>query len=685
MTDRNARAIDPNGPPNEIAPNQDGTEPEMGRSRRASADPNGDGRGEAARAENGLNDDGRSQDRASENGLDEDGPGAPLSRPPLSRRIRARWGMSRGDERRLSGAEADQRPVIGLRGEILAPQTPSDRSAPPLDTGRRPSRRSRLFFSSLTVRIASLNFIGLVIFMVGLILSSQFRNSAVDERLLALHNHGKFVAGALEQTALVPRLGHQEGQPYDAIDRVAAVEILRRLVAPTEYRARVYDYDGTLIYDSWLLDDEGQVTSRRLMEPAADRRFFTIIDEIFQWLTGPALSPPHIDLTRPLPELEAALSEAPRAGDLQSVRRNEDGHLIVSVASPVKNVRAYVGAVLMSTQGDAFEGVLWQERRAIFQVFLIALAMNLLIALLYGSTVVRPIRKLAQAADQIRFAKGRSGESARARLPDFSRRADEIGNLAESLRAMTEALNTRLVAIEQFAADVSHEIKTPLTSLRSAMETFDIAPSDDARRRLIDVMKHDVDRLDRLITDISNASRLDAELSREDSEPVQVPNLLRNIREVYTVAGIDREIRVASVVKAGARGETALTVNGMESRLGQVIHNLVENAISFSPDGGMVTMIAQLERQSGRAHVRIMVEDEGPGIPEDSLTKIFDRFYTSRPAEADFGKNSGLGLSISRQIIEAHGGQIWAENRYTTDGTVAGARFVVRLPAVSVK
>ncbi len=551
-------------------------------------------------------------------------------------------------------------------------------------TDHRP-RRATSFWSSLAFRIAALNLIGLLIFMTGLILSNQFRRSSVDERLLALKTHSQFVAGALEQTAVAPRLGRSEDEPYDAIDRVAAVEILRRLVAPTEYRARIYDFDGTLIYDSWLLDDEGQVAARRIADQDENRRFFTIIDEFFLWLMGPTLSPPHTDPTRPLPEVNAALNGDGIAGPLQSVRLSDEGHLVVSVASPVKNVQAYIGAILMSTQGNDFDTVLWQDRRAIFQVFLIALTVNMLIAFLYANTVARPIRRLAKASDRIRFARGRSSELARASFPDLSHRADEIGTLAESFKEMTDALGSRIVAIEQFAADVSHEIKTPLTSLRSAMETLDIAPNEAARQRLIEVMKHDVDRLDRLITDISNASRLDAELSREDAEPVNIAKLLREITQIYKVSGRNQNVGIRTQVLASARGDAALTVNGIESRLGQVVQNLIENAVSFSPEGGDVLITTRLERTGTVPYVQITVEDEGPGIPEESLEKIFDRFYTSRPEAADFGKNSGLGLSISKQIVEAHRGQIWAENRYGEDGAVAGARFVVHLPALSMK
>jgi two-component system sensor histidine kinase ChvG len=284
------------------------------------------------------------------------------------------------------------------------------------------------------------------------------------------------------------------------------------------------------------------------------------------------------------------------------------------------------------------------------------------------------VRRLADSAEHVRRR-----IKTRVEIPDFSTRGDEIGHLSRALRDMTDALYTRIEGIERFAADVAHELKNPLTSMRSAVETLPLARSDDSRARLLAVIEHDVRRLDRLISDISDASRLDAELQRQDVAPVDVRRLLN------TLASIANETRMGIDVKVEVRFEgrstDSFSVPGHDSRLGQVISNLLANAQSFSQPGGKVRITCRRLR----SEIEILIDDDGPGIRPGALEKIFERFYTDRPHQG-FGQNSGLGLSISKQIIEAHGGRIWAENRpgpldAEGDARIAGARFVVRLPA----
>jgi two-component system sensor histidine kinase ChvG len=308
-------------------------------------------------------------------------------------------------------------------------------------------------------------------------------------------------------------------------------------------------------------------------------------------------------------------------------------------------------------------------------VFLIAAGVMVVLSFLLAGTIAGPVRRLAESAQLVR-RRIRS----RVEIPDLSHRRDEIGHLSGSLRDMTDALYSRIEAIERFAADVAHELKNPLTSLRSAVETLPLAKNDDSRGRLLSVIQHDVKRLDRLISDISDASRLDAEMQRHEAHPVNLVQLLT------TVVGVANERRDDGVTVAlnfeGGR-PAAFTVLGNDSRLGQVINNLIDNARSFSPPGGMVRVTCRRLK----TEAVVIVDDDGPGIPAEAIERIFERFYTHRPHQA-FGQNSGLGLSISKQIIEAHAGRIWAENRYdpspAADGTpvVLGARFIVRLPAM---
>jgi two-component system sensor histidine kinase ChvG len=239
---------------------------------------------------------------------------------------------------------------------------------------------------------------------------------------------------------------------------------------------------------------------------------------------------------------------------------------------------------------------------------------------------------------------------------------------------MTQAIYARIEAIESFAADVAHELKNPLTSIRSAAETLEIATKPEARDKLMGLIKKDVARMDRLITDISNASRLDAELAREAREAIDLRKLLADIAEIYRMTGRESDAPVV-YDPAGA----PIFVFGNASALSQVFRNLIDNARSFSPPGGSVRIALDVSAlRSGMA--RIMVDDDGPGVPDDALEKIFTRFYTKRPAGSAFGANSGLGLAISEQIVRSHGGAIHCENRTGPDGGRLGARFVVALP-----
>ena len=356
------------------------------------------------------------------------------------------------------------------------------------------------------------------------------------------------------------------------------------------------------------------------------------------------------------------------------VRVTERGAVVVSVAVPVQHFRAVRGALMLTTQGDDIDHMVTAERLAILKVGGVASAVMIVLSLLLASTIAGPVRRLADGAERVRRR-----IQTRVEIPDFSRRRDEIGHLSGALRDMTNALYSRIEAIEMFAADVAHELKNPLTSLRSAVETLPLARNESSRARLLEVIEHDVKRLDRLISDISDASRLDAELQRQDMAPVDLRRLLTTLTSVANETRLGHDVAVE--VRFEGRGpHDTFSVPGHDSRLGQVISNLLSNAQSFSEPGGKVRIVCRRVR----SEIEIVIDDDGPGIGEDALERIFERFYTDRPHQG-FGQNSGLGLSISKQIIEAHSGRIWAENRVgpaDAEGkpSVAGARFVVRLP-----
>jgi two-component system sensor histidine kinase ChvG len=552
--------------------------------------------------------------------------------------------------------------------------------------------------SSLTRRIVTLNVAGLLALSIGINYLSVFRAGLIDARVQSLLVQGQIIAGAIAASATVEtdssitidpsKLNDlQPGQSYgpseDAVygidfpinpERVAP--ILRRLVSPTKTRARIYDRDGVLLVDSRNLFGRGDVLRFDLPPPTAEKPslFERAVIAVRRWL-GRGDLPLYHELGAGNGKGYPEVAQALQGGNASMVSIDDRGDVIVSVAVPVQRFRAVRGALMLSTQGADIDDMVEAERLAILKVFLIATGVMVVLSILLAGTIAEPVRRLADAAESVR-RRIRS----RVEIPDFTRRRDEIGHLSGTLRDMTNALYSRIEAIESFAADVSHELKNPLTSLRSAVETLPVARTDDSRARLLAIIQHDVKRLDRLISDISDASRLDAELQRQESAPVDLSKLLNTLVTVANEVKRDDGVQVTLRFEGGAT--RAFRMPGHDSRLGQVVDNLIENARSFSPPGATVRVTCRRSRNN----IEIYVDDDGPGVRPDVQEKIFERFYTDRPHQG-FGQNSGLGLSISKQIIDAHGGTIWVENRIgalDSDGapTVLGARFIVRLPAM---
>ena len=548
-------------------------------------------------------------------------------------------------------------------------------------------------FSSLSRRIVFINIIGLAAFVIGILFLSQFRAGLIDARVQSLVVQGEIISSAIAASAtaesdsitidadrlLELRAGESYGPSDDAIfglefpinpERVAP--LLRRLISPTNTRARIYDRDGLLLLDSRNLYARGDVLRFDLPPPNAEKP--GLIERAYigvrRWL-GRGDLPRYHELGAENGNGDPAVAAALTGHKASVVAMNDRAEVIVSVAIPVQRLRTVRGALLLSTQGGDIDQIVEAERLSILKVALIATGVMIVLSVLLAGTIAGPVRRLADAAEHVR-RRIRS----RVEIPDFTKRRDEIGDLSGTLRAMTDALYSRIEGIESFAADVAHELKNPLTSLRSAVETLPLAKTEDSRKRLLAVIEHDVRRLDRLISDISDASRLDAELQRQDTAPVDLRKLL------MTVAGVANEVQREDGVTVSLNFEgNAFIAPGNDSRLGQVINNLIDNARSFSPQGGSVRVTCRRLK----SEIEITVDDDGPGIPSDAMEKIFERFYTDRPHQG-FGQNSGLGLSISKQIVEAHGGKLWAENRNRpADGgepEIAGARFILRLPAM---
>ncbi len=577
----------------------------------------------------------------------------------------------------------------------------ADVAIPPLKGWHRPRgwlRRAGQFlftlsFSSLTRRIVSLNIAGLLALVASILYLSQFRAGLIDARAQSLLVQAEIIAGAIAASATVQTntitidperlLDLKPGETYGSPDEYSPLDfpinpervapVLRTLISPTKTRARIYDPNGGLILDSRNLEN---VLRLDLPPPSSEKPGLL---ERATIATRTWLNRGDLPLYRELgPENGNGYEEVAdslRGQKRSMVRVNARGEVIVSVAVPVQRSRTIHGALMLSTQGDDIDQMVTAERLAILKVGGVASAVMIVLSLLLASTIAGPVRRLADSADSVRRR-----IKTRVEIPDFTLRRDEIGHLSGALRDMTGALYNRIEAIETFAADVAHELKNPLTSLRSAVETLPLARNDNSRARLLAVIEHDVRRLDRLISDISDASRLDAELQRQDMAPVDLRRLLTTLTSVANEAKLGHDVGVEARFEGRSAADT-FSVPGHDSRLGQVISNLLSNAQSFSNADGKVRILCRRIRSG----IEIVVDDDGPGIRPDALERIFERFYTDRPHQG-FGQNSGLGLSISKQIMEAHGGRIWAENRAGPVGedgepTVAGARFVVRLPA----
>ncbi len=554
-----------------------------------------------------------------------------------------------------------------------------------------------LTFSRLTLTIVVANLIGLTILLLGSLGMTQYHDGLIAAKLEGVRAQAQVIADIMAQVAADDNVCDQ---PADfAAESVSSCrvalredyvnEVFNRLWDGFEGRVRVFNaprsYDRLpipnarelLLEDVVLRKDEFDISTLPDIEEEGfsfERMMLSVRQDIVDMWPTAGFRRDALNRTLEQELTEAFLASPDGSGSVASVRFNEEGELVASVSVPVRRVQAVYGVVTAEIGG--IQDLVDEARGAILPFFVLALAAAFLSSLLLTATIAQPIRQLAIAADKVREGIAVAG---RVRIPDFPNRRDEIGELSSSLRAMTRAIYARIEAIESFAADVSHELKNPLTSIRSATETLGIARTPEAQEKLIGVIQKDVIRMDRLITDISNASRLDAELARETREVVDIEKLLRDIIDMY--AATRKEGR-AAVTFQPPHTAGQLFVLGSPTALGQVFRNLIDNAISFSPADEPVTVsFTTMGSEKDRdRQVCVSVADRGPGIPPENLESIFKRFYTERPAGTDFGNNSGLGLAISRQIVESHGGQAWAENRHDENGQQSGALFQVTLP-----
>ncbi len=564
----------------------------------------------------------------------------------------------------------DARPVrdndLVLGDDWVTPQPDSD----PQERARRRGRGIiAINRSPLARKIITFNLLALIVLVAGVLWLNPVRDNLVLQREAGLVAEARLVADVFE--AQLP-----ESAPVNLVtgDGIDVVDTLAGLNLTFGVEVYVFDRDSRLVAST-----VGQTRRDLTAGGRRDGDRNTVLTDLLNWtwdsLSGlfasqkQAADPVSIeDQLRPM--LRGTLS-----GEVQ-VRSgvHSDGSTVFSVAVPIQRGAEVAGVVAISSPSGEIDELVRSEREQVLQMFVIAILVSIGLSLVLASTIANPISDLAAAAEFGNDRNSSMRSPARVRIPDLSGRPDEIGRLSSAIRGMVGALYERIDSNEQFAADVAHEIKNPLASLRSAIGTLRVATRDDQRERLLEVIEHDVRRLDRLVSDISNASRLDSELVKEEEEAFDLLQMLRNLTDF-----LGNEAKEKGIEFIADLPSEPIRVSGLEARLAQVFVNLISNAISFCEDGDAIRVWAR--RRENR--VLVVVEDTGPGIPEQALTKIFQRFYSQRP-EGQFGNNSGLGLAISKQIIEAHSGVIWAENIRPTDADVTseplGARFVVGLP-----
>ena len=525
----------------------------------------------------------------------------------------------------------------------------------------QPSARKGIW-RTITFRILTLNIFALLILAGGLLYLDQFRDGLIAAKSNALGTQGKIIAAALGGAAI-------EGiEKTRALDAELTATLLRRMVKPTGNRARVFDANGALVVDSRQLQAAGrevqaQKLPLRLDLSLLEQTYEIIVNALAKVAPSKERYPPYAE--KPL-QKASDYSEviAALGGEVSYLKRMSAEGLLITAAIPIQSFKRVQGTLLLSSGTSDIDAEVREFRLAILKVSGLALLFTILMSLYLANTIGKPMRMLATAAERVRRLHSRQVQ-----IPDFTSRHDEIGHLSRALREMTAALYRRLDDIEAFAADVAHEIKNPLTSLRSAVEALEKIRDAGKQEKLIEVILQDVNRLDRLITDISDASRLDAELSRAQMKIINISELLETTVAIYS---LDTEHSQLSL----EIDDNHLLVDGIAERIAQVIRNILDNALSFSPKEKTIRMVAK----SSPGFISVIVEDQGPGFAPKDLGRVFERFYTRRPEGEAFGRHSGLGLSISNQIMEAHGGKLIAENRLDDHGAVVGARVIVKLP-----
>ena len=546
-----------------------------------------------------------------------------------------------------------------------------------------------LAISKLTLRLLAINILALAIVVGGIFYLDQHQTGLRTERLESLQRDTTIYAAALAERVVrrdIIRPNQIEPESSGSrkftffIDRKLSQEILLRLVLPVKRRARLFDPSGQLIADTrFRASGRAEVQLTELPPPGMIGSAAQWFAQMNRWVDRRlnANLPLYIEYPDQTANHYLDAGNALRGDSTNSVQRLENGSAILLAAAPIQlqPLKHVIGALLLTADTADIDAQVQSVRGSMLLLSGMAFLITALLSIYLARSIAHPIRRLAASADLV------TRDLVQApKIPDLSTRHDEIGDLSVALRQMTETMRERIEAVERFAADVSHELKNPLASARSAADTLRRVDDEHTRNKLVQLLNQDIHRMDRLITDISTASRLDAELARGIAEPIDVQMMLTTMVEFYGTRADLREIQI----KFFSEFKKPPLVQGIEGQLAQAFRSLLDNAISFSPPSGTVNVYLN----SGSSFAEIFVEDEGPGLPQNSVERVFERFYTERPPEETFGNHSGLGLSIAKQIVEAHGGKIWASNRKLDengDVNISGARFTLRFPILNRK
>lgn len=519
--------------------------------------------------------------------------------------------------------------------------------------------------SRLTYKIMSLNLLAVFILVLGIAYLDEYREGLTNAEQETLSAETQLYGAVLAESAY-------DGEEFDSD---AASNILNTFVAQKKQQLHLFSPQADILLErktTGLESPAERITHSNklpgLIGRGIENGFAKLVDLFavrFNLPTYPVFSDADY----------AKFSDVADAVDgimSLSAWKGQNGELILSAATPIRKGNDIVGLILVTRSDTSIENTFANTRLDILKLFLVALTITIALSLYLSGVIGHPLRQLASAAEAIR-----EGRSQGVEIPDLSDRDDEIGELSLAMRQMTLALRHRLDSIERFSADVSHELKNPLTSMRSAIETLQKVKAENDRQRLSEIILHDLQRMDRLITDISQASRLDTELSRDVLNPIDLRDVLLPLIDTHRKplergsTGTEEQLNTIHFTGLG----TPVMVMGHKIRLIQVFQNLISNALSFSPENSPI----QVRVEQAPDRVKVTIEDDGPGIPESKLEKVFERFYSERPATEDFGTHSGLGLSIAKQIIDSHNGSIKAENRTDSEGKKLGARFIVSL------